>query len=132
MQYQTDDVRIREIKELLPPVAILEKYPVTETASATTFASRQAIHNMLRDEDDRLLVIIGPCSIHDPKAALEYGQKIKVLREQYKDTLEIVMRVYFEKPRTTVGWKGLINDPFLNGSSISTKACALRASCCSI
>ncbi|GAB7127968.1 3-deoxy-7-phosphoheptulonate synthase AroG [Silvimonas sp. JCM 19000] len=116
MQYQTDDVRIREIKELLPPVAILEKYPVTETASATTFASRQAIHNMLRDEDDRLLVIIGPCSIHDPKAALEYGQKIKVLREQYKDTLEIVMRVYFEKPRTTVGWKGLINDPFLNGS----------------
>ncbi|KPC52134.1 3-deoxy-7-phosphoheptulonate synthase AroG [Amantichitinum ursilacus] len=116
MQYQTDDVRIREIKELLPPVAILEKYPVTETASATTFESRQAIHNMLRDADDRLLVIIGPCSIHDPKAALEYGRKIKVLREQYKDTLEIVMRVYFEKPRTTVGWKGLINDPFLNGS----------------
>ncbi|SMC29616.1 3-deoxy-D-arabinoheptulosonate-7-phosphate synthase [Andreprevotia lacus DSM 23236] len=116
MQYQTDDVRIREIKELLPPIAVLEKYPVTETASATTFQTRQAIHNILAGEDDRLLVIIGPCSIHDTKAALEYGQKLKVLRDELKGQLEIVMRVYFEKPRTTVGWKGLINDPYLNGS----------------
>ncbi|GGP23956.1 3-deoxy-7-phosphoheptulonate synthase AroG [Silvimonas iriomotensis] len=116
MQYQTDDVRIREIKELLPPVAVLEKYPVTETASATAFKSRQAIQDILHDRDDRLLVIVGPCSIHDPKAALEYGRKLKVLREELKDHLEVVMRVYFEKPRTTVGWKGLINDPFLDGS----------------
>ncbi|MDR3429797.1 MULTISPECIES: 3-deoxy-7-phosphoheptulonate synthase AroG [Silvimonas] len=116
MQYQTDDVRIREIKELLPPVAVLEKYPVTETASRTAFQSRQAIQNILHDRDDRLLVIIGPCSIHDPVAALEYGRKLIALREQHKAHLEVVMRVYFEKPRTTVGWKGLINDPFLNGS----------------
>ncbi|WP_255988015.1 3-deoxy-7-phosphoheptulonate synthase AroG [Chitinolyticbacter albus] len=116
MQYQTDDVRIREIKELLPPIALLEKYPVTETASATAFETRQAIHRILNNQDDRLLVIVGPCSIHDIDAALEYGRKLKVLREQYKDRLEIVMRVYFEKPRTTVGWKGLINDPYLNGS----------------
>ncbi|GHD65066.1 3-deoxy-7-phosphoheptulonate synthase AroG [Jeongeupia chitinilytica] len=116
MHYQTDDVRIREIKELLPPVAVLEKYPVTETASAAVFESRQAIHNILEGSDDRLLVIVGPCSIHDTAAALEYGQKLLKLRGQFKDTLEVVMRVYFEKPRTTVGWKGLINDPYLNGS----------------
>ncbi|WP_035054706.1 3-deoxy-7-phosphoheptulonate synthase AroG [Andreprevotia chitinilytica] len=116
MQYQTDDVRIREIKELLPPIAVLEKYPVTETASAVAFETRQAIHRMLQGEDDRLLVIVGPCSIHDTKAALEYGHKLKALREELHGQLEIVMRVYFEKPRTTVGWKGLINDPYLNGS----------------
>lgn len=116
MHYQTDDVRIREIKELLPPVALLEKFPTTDTASATVFEARQSIHNMLTGEDDRLLVVIGPCSINDTTAALEYGRKLKVLRDELKDKLEIVMRVYFEKPRTTVGWKGLINDPFLDGS----------------
>ncbi len=116
MQYQTDDLRIREIKELLPPVALLEKFPLTDHASATVFQSRQAIHNILADRDDRILVVIGPCSIHDTGAALEYGQKLKALRERFAGELEIVMRVYFEKPRTTVGWKGLINDPFLNGS----------------
>ncbi|XZG70548.1 3-deoxy-7-phosphoheptulonate synthase AroG [Chitinibacteraceae bacterium HSL-7] len=116
MHYQTDDVRIREIKELLPPIALLEKFPVTEVASATAFQSRQAIHRMLNDQDDRVLVIVGPCSIHDPAAAIEYGKKLLPLREHYKDRLEIVMRVYFEKPRTTVGWKGLINDPYINGS----------------
>nr|WP_314899228.1 3-deoxy-7-phosphoheptulonate synthase AroG [uncultured Deefgea sp.] len=116
MQYQTDDVRIREIKELLPPVAVIEKYPVNELASTAVFETRQAIHRMLNDQDDRLLVIIGPCSIHDTKSAIEYGHRLVKLREEYKDRLEIVMRVYFEKPRTTVGWKGLINDPFLNGS----------------
>ena len=114
--HQTDDVRIKEIKELLPPVALLEKFPITDAASNTVFEARQAIHNMLVDQDDRLLVIIGPCSIHDPKAALEYAQRLKVLREKHAGELEVVMRVYFEKPRTTVGWKGLINDPFLNGS----------------
>lgn len=114
--YQTDDVRISNIKELLPPVAVLEKYPATETASETVFNSRQAIHNILNDKDDRLLVIIGPCSIHDPQAAVEYGKKLKALRDKLSDKLEIVMRVYFEKPRTTVGWKGLINDPYLDDS----------------
>lgn len=112
--FQTDDVRIKRVKELLPPVAILEKFPATEVASTTTFNAREAIHNILTDKDDRLLVIIGPCSIHDPAAALEYGNRLKVLRDELGDRLEIVMRVYFEKPRTTVGWKGLINDPYLN------------------
>ncbi|MGF1697070.1 3-deoxy-7-phosphoheptulonate synthase AroG [Vibrio kyushuensis] len=112
--FQTDDVRINKVKELLPPVAVLEKFPATETASSTTFQSREAISNILQDKDDRLLVIVGPCSIHDPKAAIEYGQRLKVLRDELGDRLEVVMRVYFEKPRTTVGWKGLINDPYLN------------------
>ena len=116
MYYQNDDVRINKIKELLPPVAILERFPVSENASATVFNARQSIHQILRKKDDRLLVVVGPCSIHDPKAALEYGQKLVQLREQYKDQLEIVMRVYFEKPRTTVGWKGLINDPYMDSS----------------
>ncbi|MGD8110797.1 3-deoxy-7-phosphoheptulonate synthase AroG [Vibrio sp. TRT 21S02] len=112
--FQTDDVRINRAKELLPPIAVLEKFPATETASSTTFESRQAISNILKGDDDRLLVIIGPCSIHDPEAAIEYGKRLKVLRDELGDRLEVVMRVYFEKPRTTVGWKGLINDPYLN------------------
>ncbi|EIV1852636.1 3-deoxy-7-phosphoheptulonate synthase AroG [Vibrio vulnificus] len=112
--FQTDDVRINNVKELLPPVAVLEKYPATETASSTTFQSRNDIHNILSGKDDRLLVIVGPCSIHDPVAAVEYGKRLKTLRDELKGDLEIVMRVYFEKPRTTVGWKGLINDPYLN------------------
>ncbi|AVV85288.1 MULTISPECIES: 3-deoxy-7-phosphoheptulonate synthase AroG [Shewanella] len=116
MHYQNDDVRIKEIKELLPPIAILERFPASEKASATVFNARQSIHHILAKNDDRLLVVIGPCSIHDPKAALEYGQRLVSLREHYKDQLEIVMRVYFEKPRTTVGWKGLINDPYMDNS----------------
>ncbi|MCS6154591.1 3-deoxy-7-phosphoheptulonate synthase AroG [Shewanella baltica] len=116
MYYQNDDVRIKEVKELLPPIAILERFPASEKASATVFNARNSIHNILAKSDDRLLVVIGPCSIHDPKAALEYGQRLVTLREQYKDQLEIVMRVYFEKPRTTVGWKGLINDPYMDNS----------------
>ena len=116
MQHQTDDVRIKEIKELLPPIAVLEKYPATERATNTVFEAREAIHRILTGDDDRLLVVIGPCSIHDPKAGIEYGQRLLALREELKDRLEIVMRVYFEKPRTTVGWKGLINDPYMDGS----------------
>lgn len=116
MYYQNDDVRIKEVKELLPPIAILERFPASEKASATVFNARNSIHNILAKTDDRLLVVIGPCSIHDPKAALEYGQRLVALRERYKDQLEIVMRVYFEKPRTTVGWKGLINDPYMDNS----------------
>ena len=87
MQHQTDDVRISEIKELLPPVAVLEKFPATETASNTVFESRQAIHNILAGDDQRLLVIVGPCSIHDPAAAREYAQRLNTLREQYKENL---------------------------------------------
>jgi 3-deoxy-7-phosphoheptulonate synthase len=116
MFHQTDDVRINKIKELLPPVALLERFPATEKASESVYAGRKSIHDIVNDQDDRLLVVIGPCSIHDPVAALDYGKRLAQLREQYKDTLEIVMRVYFEKPRTTVGWKGLINDPYMDNS----------------
>ena len=116
MPYQTDDIRISKIKELLPPIALLEKYPANTQTSKTVFNAREAIHNILNNKDDRLLVIIGPCSIHDPEAALAYADKLVKLREKYQDKLEIIMRVYFEKPRTTVGWKGLINDPWLDDS----------------
>lgn len=116
MNHQTDDVRIDQIMELLPPVALMERYPVSDTASSTVLASRQAIHNILHDNDDRLLVVVGPCSIHDVVAAKEYAGQLKTLREKYAGELEIVMRVYFEKPRTTVGWKGLVNDPHMDGS----------------
>ena len=113
---KTDDVHIKAIKELLPPIALLEKFPTTKAISKTVASSREAIHNIVSNQDDRVLVIIGPCSIHDTEAALEYARNLAPLREKYKDSLEIVMRVYFEKPRTTVGWKGLINDPELNGT----------------
>ncbi len=113
---KTDDVRIHKIKDLLPPVALLERFPASDKATESVLNGREAIHNILHDEDNRLLVVIGPCSIHDPKAALEYGQKLVALRKKYQHNLEIVMRVYFEKPRTTVGWKGLINDPYMDNS----------------
>ncbi|MCX0501877.1 3-deoxy-7-phosphoheptulonate synthase AroG [Erwinia billingiae] len=116
MNYQNDDLRIKEIKELLPPVALLEKYPATDMAAKTVSDSRQAIHNILKKTDDRLLVVIGPCSIHDTQAAKEYAARLLTLREELSDALEVVMRVYFEKPRTTVGWKGLINDPHMDNS----------------
>lgn len=116
MSYKNDDLRITKIEELLPPVALLERYPASDVAAETVANARAAIHKILHGADDRLLVVIGPCSIHDPKAALEYANRIKALRANPKinQNLEVVMRVYFEKPRTTVGWKGLINDPYLN------------------
>lgn len=114
--YKTDDLRIREIKELATPEDILRELPVTETAAALTYDTRDAIHSILCGEDHRLLVIVGPCSIHDPNAAREYAEGLRRERERLADDLLVVMRVYFEKPRTTVGWKGLINDPFLDGS----------------
>ena len=116
MQYRTDDIRIREIKELVPPSHVLREFPLAEKAARATFETRQAIHRILHGADDRLLVIIGPCSIHDVKAAKEYAGKLKRERERLAGELLVVMRVYFEKPRTTVGWKGLINDPNLDGS----------------
>ncbi len=116
MLHNTDDVNIRQVKPLLPPVALLERYPISELAAQTVFSSRKAIHNILTGHDDRLLVIAGPCSIHDTGAAIEYAKKLEALRIKHSKQLEVVMRVYFEKPRTTVGWKGLINDPDLDGS----------------
>ena len=116
MLHNTDDIHIQGVKELLPPVALLERFPITKTAANTVFESRTATHNILQGKDPRLLVIIGPCSIHDTEAAIEYAKRLKPLREQYANQLEIVMRVYFEKPRTTVGWKGLINDPYMDDS----------------
>lgn len=116
MNYQNDDIRINKIKELLPPVALLEKFPATERAAKTVSKARSAIHNILRGSDNRLLVVIGPCSIHDPQAAMEYASRLLTLRKELNGELEVVMRVYFEKPRTTVGWKGLINDPQMDNS----------------
>lgn len=109
-----DDTRIAKVEQVLPPVALIEKYPASEIAVKTVRNARRQAHEIIHGEDDRLLVVIGPCSIHDPNAALEYAKRLKPLRDKYKDNLEIIMRVYFEKPRTTVGWKGLINDPYLN------------------
>ena len=114
--YTIDDTRIKAIKELTPPTVMMDEFPVSAEVSKVPFESRAAIHRVLHGADDRLVVIIGPCSIHDTKAALDYSKRLLVLREQHKDTLEVVMRVYFEKPRTTVGWKGLINDPHLDES----------------
>ncbi|KAA1141001.1 3-deoxy-7-phosphoheptulonate synthase AroG, partial [Citrobacter portucalensis] len=108
MNYQNDDLRIKEINELLPPVALLEKFPATENAANTVAHARKAIHKILKGSDDRLLVVIGPCSIHDPAAAKEYAARLLALREELKGELEIVMRVYFEKP--------LINDPHMDNS----------------
>ncbi len=111
-----DDVRIREIKELLPPVHLLREFPLSAKATQVVYETRKQIHRILHGADDRLVVIVGPCSIHDPKAALEYATRLKAVKDQWVGELLIVMRVYFEKPRTTVGWKGLINDPSLDGS----------------
>jgi len=116
MKYQTDDLRIESIKAVTSPAEICEEIPISEKAAKTTHETRLAIHNILHGNDDRLLVIAGPCSIHDIKAAREYASRLKPLIDKFSDDLLIVMRVYFEKPRTTVGWKGLINDPDLDGS----------------
>ena len=113
----TDDERIKDITVLPPPEHLIRFFPIQGTAAeALVSNTRRAIHNIMAGTDDRLLVVIGPCSIHDPAAALEYARRLKAVRDQYAGTLEIVMRVYFEKPRTTVGWKGLINDPYLDES----------------
>jgi 3-deoxy-7-phosphoheptulonate synthase len=114
---QTDDERIQDITVLPPPEHLIRFFPIrgTQVESLIT-QTRRSIHDIMAGQDDRLLVIIGPCSIHSPEAALDYARRLQPLREQYKDSLEVVMRVYFEKPRTTVGWKGLINDPYLDES----------------
>ncbi|MDR7095927.1 3-deoxy-7-phosphoheptulonate synthase [Hydrogenophaga laconesensis] len=114
---QTDDERIKDITVLPPPEHLIRFFPIGGTPVESLISeTRQRIHRILHGQDDRLLVVIGPCSIHDPAAAVDYARRLKPLREKYANTLEIVMRVYFEKPRTTVGWKGLINDPYLDES----------------
>ena len=112
----TDDVRIRDIHEVAPPSHLLREFPPTPKAVETTFNARQAIHRILHGADDRLLVVIGPCSVHDFDAAIDYATRLKAEAERHAEDLLVVMRVYFEKPRTTIGWKGLINDPRLDGS----------------
>ena len=114
MSSQTDDLRIAEVKELTAPETLIDAIPVSDTAGNTVSSGRRAIHNILSGEDDRLLVVVGPCSIHDVSAAREYAERLATIKDQLNNDLFIVMRVYFEKPRTTVGWKGLINDPDLN------------------
>lgn len=116
MKYKTDDLRITAMNEVVPPVQLHKDCPVTEAMSKLIFDTRTAIHNILEGRDDRLLVVIGPCSVHDPVAAVEYAQHLQTIRKELSDDLLVVMRVYFEKPRTTVGWKGLINDPYLDDS----------------
>ncbi|HYA58793.1 MAG TPA: 3-deoxy-7-phosphoheptulonate synthase AroG [Burkholderiaceae bacterium] len=116
MRFMTDDLRIKEIKELVPPAHLISELACSEEASRAVHDARLAVHRILHAMDDRLVIVIGPCSIHDPKAALEYAQRLAGERLRYAAELEVLMRVYFEKPRTTVGWKGLINDPDLDGS----------------
>lgn len=116
MQYLTDDLRIVEIKEVIAPSTLHDELPITEKSAQCVFLARAGIQKILYGEDDRLLAIVGPCSIHDPDAAREYAGRLLTLREELANDLLIMMRVYFEKPRTTVGWKGLINDPGLDNS----------------
>jgi 3-deoxy-7-phosphoheptulonate synthase len=116
MPYRTDDLRIRGIKELAPPAHLIREFPCTDKAATVVYEARTGIHRVLHGMDDRLVVVIGPCSIHDVRAAKEYASRLAEERRRLASELEIVMRVYFEKPRTTVGWKGLINDPDLDGS----------------
>ena len=111
MWHQTDDLRIDTLRPLIPPAILVEELPLSEQDSFRIATARQSAQAIVRGEDDRLLVVVGPCSIHDPEAGIAYARKLKSLADELAEDLLIVMRVYFEKPRTTVGWKGLINDP---------------------
>ncbi len=116
MLQHTDDLRIEQVKPLIPPAILMEELPLTEVASYTVANARRDAEAILRGDDDRLVVVVGPCSIHDPEAAIEYGDRLQKAAASLRDDLCVIMRVYFEKPRTTVGWKGMINDPNLDGS----------------
>ena len=118
MVHRTRDLRIESFRPLIPPAILLEELPLGEGGSATVTRGREEVSRILNEQDDRLVVIVGPCSIHDPVAALDYARRLTVLADELSNDLCIVMRVYFEKPRTTVGWKGLINDPRLDGSYV--------------
>ncbi len=128
MIYKTDDVRITGLQEVVPPGELHAEFPLDEQASGVIYHTREAIHNILHGEDDRIIVIVGPCSIHDTDAAREYAEKLKPMLQELKGELCIVMRVYFEKPRTTVGWKGLINDPDMDESFHINKGLRLARS----
>jgi len=116
MLHRTDDLRISRIRPLIPPAVLIETIPLTEAASATVVQSREAVAGALTAHHDRLVVVVGPCSIHDVVAAREYAERLQATTRELTDALVVVMRVYFEKPRTTIGWKGLINDPYLDDS----------------
>lgn len=116
MSHRIEDLRIQRTKVVLPPVFLEEELPISDRAASTIYDARTEIKNILEGKDHRLLVVVGPCSIHDTEAAIEYARRLKAQANTHSDQLRIVMRVYFEKPRTTVGWKGLINDPYLDGS----------------
>ena len=116
MQYLTDDTRITGMEEVTAPASLIHDIPVSPSASELVFSGRKAVSDIIHGRNGRLLVVIGPCSIHDPKAGMEYAGRLCEQAQKYKNRLHIIMRVYFEKPRTTVGWKGLINDPYLNNS----------------
>ena len=114
--HNTDDLHIAELRPLISPAILIEELPLSDSAANIICEARKNIENVFCGKDDRLVVVVGPCSIHDPEAAIEYAQRLKAIMSQYEDELIIVMRTYFEKPRTTVGWKGLINDPDINDS----------------
>jgi 3-deoxy-7-phosphoheptulonate synthase len=116
MSTSTDDLRIASVHQLIAPVILMDQLPISEPIADLVANSRKEAEAILKGKDNRLLVVVGPCSIHDPEAAIEYGRKLKAYADTVKDDLSIVMRVYFEKPRTTIGWKGLINDPDLDGT----------------
>jgi 3-deoxy-7-phosphoheptulonate synthase len=116
MKYKTDDLRICNQQELVSPAKIIQQYPCNEFCSEVVYQARNIAHRVLHGMEDKLIVIVGPCSIHDTKSALEYANKLMLMKKKYAQDLHIIMRVYFEKPRTTIGWKGLINDPYLDGS----------------
>src|SRR6058998_1556840 len=113
---KTRDLHVESIRPLLPPAILLEELPLSELGSLVVGRAREEVIRVLTGEDDRLLVVVGPCSIHDPAAGLDYARRLKQAADELRRDLRLVMRVYFEKPRTTVGWKGLINDPYLDGS----------------
>ena len=128
MDYLTDNTRIIERHDLITPIELIEKYPISNDVAKLIYGTRNEISNILHGKDDRLLIVCGPCSIHDEKSALEYAKKLKSENFKHQENLLIVMRVYFEKPRTTVGWKGLINDPDLNNSFDANKGLELARS----
>ena len=125
MQYQTDNLRISGMEELMPANDLISLHPISEESSKLVFETRSRISKIFSRKNKRLLVVVGPCSIHDPKAAIEYAAKLREETKQYEKNLEVIMRVYFEKPRTTVGWKGLISDPDLDGSYDINKGIAI-------
>ena len=130
MQYLTDDTRIAGMQEVTAPAELISQIPVSPPASELVFSSRRRISDIVHGRDKRLLVVIGPCSIHDPKAGMEYAARLREQAQKYEDQLHVIMRVYFEKPRTKIGWKGLINDPRMDNSYRINEGCCWPAHCC--